>query len=482
MNIYGSRTLPLAMAFFVGFSVLLLPHENTCAQDQPTPSVGVEVFVYGNEQALVDSMTKGKEDQAPKHFANSMDHAFAVLLARAHPPPEPGELAEKAVASLCEDLEGRKPNRFPLERRKAWVATVLRARSFESVLRDIEESDPDGPNRHELVASGLKGMLAATGWRFACVLSDVQAEELMKTMEARKTPKKERGVLGLEIAHWPTVEVVPHMPAAEAGLRNGDVVLQVNGRNVAEIRTTADALKALSGAAGTKISLTVKRRNETLTLEVRRAPYAAARIRASVVSPGVVYIKIPLFEGSGIAAKVNEFIRQHVTDATSDVILDLRDNPGGRPEEANAVADIFLDEKHLQIYQFRNGKRIALKSKPGALDVRVIVLTNHNTGSGAEMLAIALHDNQRATVIGQPTAGALFGKDLEKLENGQMIIFRSQPTVLSPNGNDYSETGLRPDIAVSESRASGMDEILQRAIQFARSQMGTKTPKPAGEE
>ena len=481
MNVCGSRTLALAMAFSVEFFVLL-PCENICAQDQPAPAAGMEVFVYGNEQALVDSMTKGREDQAPKHFTNSLDHAFAVLLARAHPPPEPGKLADQTVASLCEDLERRKPNRFPLERRKAWVATVLRTRSFESVLRDVEESDPDGPNRRELVAAGLKGMLAATGWSSACVLSGVQAEELRKMVEARKTPRKERGILGLKITHWPTVEVVPHMPAAEAGLRNGDVVLRVNGRDVTDIRTTADTLKALRGAAGTKISLTVKRGNETLTLEVRRAPYATARIRASVVSPGVVYIQIPLFEGSGIAGKVNELIREHVTDATSDVILDLRDNPGGRPKEVNAVADIFLDDKCLQIYQFRNGKRISFKSKPGALDVRVIVLTNHNTGSGAEVLALALHDNHRGTIIGESTAGALFGKDFEKLENGQMIIFRSQPTILSPKGNDYSGTGLPPDIVVSESRTSGKDEILRRAIQFAKSQMGRKTPKSAGDE
>jgi carboxyl-terminal processing protease len=108
---------------------------------------------------------------------------------------------------------------------------------------------------------------------------------------------------------------------------------------------------------------------------------------------------------------VKALIRHHVTDATSHVILDVRNNPGGRPAEANAVADIFLDDKCLEIFQFRNGKRIAFKSKPGAQDVPVIVLTNHSTGSAAEMLAMALRDNQRATVIGQPTAGALVGKD-----------------------------------------------------------------------
>ena len=195
---------------------------------------------------------------------------------------------------------------------------------------------------------------------------------------------------------------------------------------------------------------------------------AATRIKANVVAPGVVCIQIPLFEGSGIAERVNELIGKHRADATSGFVLDLRNNPGGRTEEANAVAAIFLNEKYLQIFRFRNDRQIAFKSKPGALDVRIVVLTNRDTASAAEMLAMAVHDNHRATVIGQPTAGFLFGKDGERLGDGRMIVFRSEPTVLSPTGHDYSETGLPPDIVIEESRSPSGDEILERAIQLIR--------------
>jgi carboxyl-terminal processing protease len=188
-----------------------------------------------------------------------------------------------------------------------------------------------------------------------------------------------------------------------------------------------------------------------------------------VVGSGVVSIRIPSFEGSGIADRVKNLIGKATSTATSSVILDLRNNPGGRAEEANAVADIFLDEKILQIFEFRNGRRIGFKTKPGAIGVRVLVLTNHDTASAAEMLAIALHDNQRATVIGQPTAGYLFGKDFEKLNDGRMIVFRSEPTVLSPTGKDYSETGLAPDVLVEESKGGDDDRTLSRAIQVAHS-------------
>jgi carboxyl-terminal processing protease len=205
------------------------------------------------------------------------------------------------------------------------------------------------------------------------------------------------------------------------------------------------------------------RNGKPLAFAVRRAS-AAHQINASVVNRGVISIKIPLFEASGIAERVEELIRKYLDDDTLSVILDLRDNPGGRAEEANAVADLFLDEKVLQIFLFRNGRRIAFKSKPGALKLPLVVLTNQNTGSAAEMLAIALYDHQRATVIGQPTAGTLFGKDFEKLSDGRMIVFRSEPTILSPTGKDYSEAGLPPDVLVDESSTTGEDKTLAAAI------------------
>jgi carboxyl-terminal processing protease len=323
-------------------------------------------------------------------------------------------------------------------------------------------------------------MLRATGWKFAGVLRGPEAERIRKMLEARSTPGEERGIVGVKVDRWPTIEVVPGTPAAEAGLQDGDVVLRVNARDVAKTDTTADALAALSGAAGTVIHLTVKRGDKILSFDVRKAPYAAASVTASVMDPGVVYVRIPLFEGAGVAERVRRLIREHVTDATTDVILDLRDNPGGRAEEVNAVADVFLDEKWLQVFQFRNGRQIAFKAKAGALDVGVIVLVNGNTGSGAEMLAIALKDNDRATVIGEPTAGALFGKDFEKLTDGRMIVFRSEPTVLSPTGKDYSKTGFPPDVLVGQSRGSGQDRVLDRAIQLVRTRRGNGTPRKQG--
>jgi carboxyl-terminal processing protease len=150
------------------------------------------------------------------------------------------------------------------------------------------------------------------------------------------------------------------------------------------------------------------------------------------------------------------------------VILDLRNNGGGRPEEANGIADIFLDSRVLQICEFRGGERISFKSHPGAEQARIILLTSKQTGSAAEMLVMALRENSGAQIVGQATAGALFGKDIAELVGGQTILFRTDPTVLSPLGKDYSLSGIPPDIDVPEARGKDNEAVLSRALESIR--------------
>lgn len=84
------------------------------------------------------------------------------------------------------------------------------------------------------------------------------------------------------------------------------------------------------------------------------------------------------------------------------------------------------------------------------------------------MLALALRDNSAATIVGESTAGMLFGKDGAELTGGQTIIFRSEPTLLSPAGHDYSLGGILPDARVRDERSNEHDAILVRALELAR--------------
>jgi C-terminal peptidase prc len=443
------------------------PPQTSRMQSAGAVAVDTEVFTFGQEQSLVDAMTKESDRQSGQTYQNDLDRSLSVLVGRAYPRPEEAELIRSAIDALCREVEDAGHSTISASQRRAWAEKVERTKTFESMLRDLQTIASTPVTQEQLVDAGLPAMLLSTGSTAAVVLSAREAEQITKMFEARGTPRTEPGVLGLDVSKWPMIKVLPGTRAADAGLQDGDIVVRINASEVAKTEGAADGLRALREAAHPAIRLTIERAGETITVEVQAAK-GADRVKASVIEPGIVWVQIPTFEGSGIAERVNKLIHQNLNDATSAVILDLRDNAGGRPEEANGVADIFLHEKHLQIFQFGDGSRIAFKSKPGALDVQVILLTNRKTGSAAEMLVLALHDNLRATVIGEPTAGALFGKDFEKLSDGRMIVFRSAPTVLSPTGNDYSKAGFPPDILVGEPTDTGEDSVLTRAIRLIR--------------
>ena len=469
MNLNANSVRLGATALWVRLSLLMLTAEKLTAVELPSPDNHVEVFLMGNEQAIINRFAQERTDKPVSgRFSNSLDHAFALLTAKANPKPDVARLSRATITSLCEEFERLTGAKIGANQRDAWALAASGTQGFDSVLKNLAALDPKPADQQRVIEAGLNGMLRASGWDYACVLSQVQADEMKRMSKARETPAAERGVLGLKVDRWPVVEAIADAPAAEAGVRNGDVVVGVNGEDIARVKTVADALRILQGPPGEIVKLTVKREGKTLGFEVARASIATTEVGAREVEPGVLLIKISTFEGSGIAATVKRLIHTRATNQESVVILDLRDNAGGRPEEANGVADIFLDGKLLQVCEFRDGTRIAFKSNPGAVGARVILLTNNGTGSGAEMLAMALRDYSRAIIVGENTCGALFGKDIEELSGGQTIVFRMEPTVLSPAGHDYSLTGIPPDVKIPDSRSKEEDEILVRALALAR--------------
>ena len=426
-----------------------------------------EVFLTGNEQAIIERNVTKTEAQGPSQATNSLDQALAVLVARAAPAPQRADLAHAAVVALAKEQERQTGKPVSAAQRDVWASDLTRTGSFEALLKELARP---GVNAAQLVGAGLTGMLGASGWSSASVLPPAEAEAIKQMVRAREGTTEERGLLAIKLDHWPAVEVVPGGPAAEAGLRDGDRLTTVDGKAAETAKTGAEALKLLQGPAGAVVKLAVDRGGRKLRFEVKRASAGAGQVSCERIETNVLVIRIPTFEGAGIAEKVRRLLEQAGARNGQSVILDLRDNPGGRPEEANAVADIFLDGQPVMVCEFRSGKRITFKSHPGAVQVRVIVLANRRTGSGAEILALALRENSGARLVGERTAGALFGKDLAQLVGGQTIMFRTEPTVLSPTGRDYSLTGVPPDVEVPDDRGKDRDAVLSRALELCRPQ------------
>ena len=461
---------PMRLAGFLtrSFSVWLLMRSGLGSlAGAPADTNTGEVFLTGNEQTIIERFVTKPEAPGLGQFTNSLDQALAVLVARALPTPQPADLARAAVVALAKEQERQTGKPVSAAQRDTWVSALARTGSFEPVLKELATP---GVKADQLLGAGLAGMLDASGWSSAGVLPPAYAEELKQMVRARERPTEERGFLGIKLEHWPAVEVLPGSPAAEAGLRDGDRLTTVDGKDAGTAKTASQAFQLLQGPTGAVVKLVAERDGRKLGFEVKRAPAAAAQVSCKRIEPYVLVMRIPSFEGAGIAEKVRRLLEQAGARKGQSVLLDLRDNAGGRPEEANGVADIFLDSQLLLICEFRSGNRIAFKSHPGAVEVRLIVLTNKGTGSGAEMLALALRENCGALLVGERTAGALFGKDLADLVGGQTIVFRTEPTLLSPSGRDHSLTGVPPDVEVSDDRGQNRDAVLSRALELCRPQ------------
>jgi hypothetical protein len=324
------------------------------------PSPGdTEASPTGNEQAVIERIARTARGSIPGHFANSLDNGLAVLLAKAFPNPKKEELVQATVGSLLEENRNKTGREFSASQRGRLVSAILQTGSFNSALEELTTPGLEG---EALVEAGLTGMLSVSGWSSACVLSKSQAEELKRMTKARAGSAEERGVLGIKLERWPVAEVVPGTPAAEAGLRDGDIVMTVDGKDAISAGMLPEQLRLLQGPAGAVAKLTVDRAGKRLSFEVKRASTAVTRTSFKELKPGVWLIKIPTFEGSGIAEKVKDFVERQKFVEGVTFIIDLRDNGGGRPEEANAIADLFLSDKVLQICEFRDGT--ASRSNP----------------------------------------------------------------------------------------------------------------------
>lgn len=424
----------------------------------------LEVYPIGSEQRVLDSLEASTPNVPGPSRLNPIDFAYAAVMAKAYPKPDASALAARTVDALYEEFRRQTGRELPAARCQSLAADAARAGGFENVLRYFQTQSPHPLDRERLVDAGLAGMLSGPqppAW----LTGKDYAAKLKESILARKEPKLEQGFLGLDPTNWPTVNVAPGGPAREAGLQNGDVIVRVDGADANSIRSAVEAKNMLAGPVGSTVALKIRRDSQEMEFLLRRASLGAMSVRAERLKPGILRISIPALEGSGIASRVERLLADS-SAANQALLLDLRDNPGGRLDEANAIANLFLDGRLLEIFEFREGRRIAFRATAGAIAARVFVLVNRNTGSSAEVLAMALRDNSTAVIIGEPTAGMLFGKDMETLKDGRALVIRMAPLILSPAGKDYTQGGVTPDITVRDNR-NGRDDILDRALRNA---------------
>jgi carboxyl-terminal processing protease len=270
------------------------------------------------------------------------------------------------------------------------------------------------------------------------------------------------------------VEAMPDRPAFKAGVRPDDVVLKVNGTPVKGL-SLYEVVALIRGPAGSKVILTLGREGEKKPFEIQ---IVRAKIEIEVVESKMLdhdaaqigYVRLAQFS-SGASRKVARAIKTLLDQGATAIIFDLRGNPGGLLSEAVDVSSLFVNEGTVVIEKLKDGeeKRFEAENHPHvAVELPLVILVNGGSASASEIVAGAMQDLKRATLVGEQT----FGKGSVQLPHDLSDGSELRVTIaewLTPSGRQIHGQGIAPDLAVEmtvEDMEQQLDPQLDAAIEF----------------
>ena len=242
-------------------------------------------------------------------------------------------------------------------------------------------------------------------------------------------------------------------PAQEAGVESGDVVVGVDGQSVRDEEISGIVSK-VKGPEGTSVELTVSRDGNERVFELRREKIDSPVVTwARVPGTDVAHVRLSSFSDDA-AEELRAAFGEAREAGAERFIFDLRDNPGGRLDQAVEVAGFFLEPGSVAyVRKDASGERetVEVEGEPGLTDAPLVVLVNDGSASSSEIVSGALRDNDRATVVGQTTFGTGTVLSEFELEDGSSILL-GVAEWLTPDGDFIRETGIEPDVKVPQGK------------------------------
>jgi carboxyl-terminal processing protease len=317
------------------------------------------------------------------------------------------------------------------------------------VLVEVENEYVDPVDRAKLVDGAIKGMVAGLDPH-----SSYMAPDEFQAFES--DTEGQFGGIGIEVEtrneNLVVIAPIEGSPAERAGVRSGDVIVVVDGRDAAS-QPLDKLVKHLRGVPGGHVKLAVRRKAVAdpivfdLVREVIHVPSVAFRLLVDRVA----YVRVKQFQEHThdelleAAAK----LRAKAGGRLQGIILDLRSDPGGLVDQAADVADEFLDEGVIYTTRHRGHVVDEVKARAGGVFARepCVVLVNQYTASASELVAGALQDQKRATLVGEPTFGKGSVQAIVSLPGGagmRLTVAR----YYTPSGHAIQADGVHPDVAV----------------------------------
>jgi carboxyl-terminal processing protease len=360
---------------------------------------------------------------------------------------------------------------------KETVATPLpveELRAFSEVFGRIKSDYVEPVTDKKLITNAIAGMLNGLDPHSAYLDADDYKELQVGT-------HGEFGGLGLEVGMEDgvvkVISPVEDTPAYQAGIKPGDFIIKIDDTLIKGMALN-DAVKRMRGKPGSKIVLTIIRKNEPKPFEITliRAVIKVQSVKFKLLEPGYGFVRITQFQemtGQNLATALEKLVKDN-KGPLKGLVLDLRNDPGGLLTGAVAVSSAFLPRDALVVYtegrtedaQMRltanpdnylrsNSDKDYLKNVPDSIKgVPLIVLVNAGTASASEIVAGALQDHKRAVIMGEQTFGKGSVQTVLPLGNGTGIKLTTA-RYYTPGGRSIQAKGIEPDILVEDPASVG---------------------------
>ena len=237
-------------------------------------------------------------------------------------------------------------------------------------------------------------------------------------------------------------------PALEAGMRKGDILTHVEDIDVTATNLQ-DAVDIMRGEVGKPVQVQVLRGDQVLDFTVTRAKVHVNWVNSCMLDDKVGYISLYEFSGD-CAPTFSVQLDNLMAQGAKSLVIDLRDNPGGWVDDAQKIADLFLDEGVLASLQYRDGTAEYYRTTTDGKEnsIPLVVLVNENSASASEILSGALQDRDRATIMGVQSYGKGVVQYVLPVGTRGAGMQLTVAQYFTPNGHEVHKIGITPDVVV----------------------------------
>lgn len=333
---------------------------------------------------------------------------------------------------------------IPFDSKSVSLDNIKKFSQVRSLLKDRYYENVD---ENALVEGAVSGMADA--------LKDPYTVYFTKDQMKAFTEKTEGSYVGIGVnitmdnnGLLTIIEPFEDSPALKAGIKKDDKIVKVDDTDVTALRDENMIISMIKGQENTKVKVTVFRPStgKYIDMEMVRKKIKIVNIKSEVLSNNLGYIKLSTFD-SEIASDFEKHLKGLLARNIQGLIIDVRDNPGGSYEQVVAIADRLLPKALIVYTEDRNKVRSEKNSDDKELGLPVSILINGNSASASEILAGALKDNKKGTLVGTKTFGKGLVQEVRTLSDGsglKLTIAR----YFTPSGVCIQGIGIQPDVVV----------------------------------